>query len=314
MNNQIETWRVQQYTANVYHLSQQMGSRIGPVVRTETFTGKAEYFDRLALATALKKVGRNSPTPNLDITHSRRMVTTSMYEWATLVDRKDKLQNIHDPENQYAKSAMFALGRSMDNVIINAALGTAATGESGSGTQTLGTAQDVLAVAGGVASRMNVQALLKAKLLMDQAEAVGPRYFVHTAAMLEAMLEQTQVTSADYNTVKALVRGELDTFLGFKFIHTELLPLFSATGNTADTFDPSSGLHSSAGNALTPGATTVSGFAFVGDGLLLGRNEGAVGRVDERSDYSYAHQVYASMDFGAVRMEEVKVVQVNSLP
>lgn len=314
MNNQIETWRVQQYTANVYHLSQQQGSRLGPLVRSETFVGKAEYFDRLALATAQKKQGRNTPTPNLDIAHSRRMVTTSMYEWATLVDRKDKLQNIHDPENQYSKAAMNGLGRQMDVVLINAALGNAATGEGGTGTQALGTGQDILAVAGGVASRMNVLALLKAKLLFDQAEAVGPRFFVHTAGFLEAMLEQTQVTSADYNTVRALVKGELDTYLGFKFIHTELLPLFSATGNSTDTFDPTSGLHSVAGGALTPGATTVSGFAFVGDGLLLGRNDGAVGRIDERPDYSYNHQVYASMDFGAVRMEEVKVVQINALP
>lgn len=314
MNNQIEQWRVQQYTANVYHLSQQQGSRLGPLVRTETFVGKAEYFDRLALATALKKQGRNTPTPNLDITHSRRMVTTSMYEWATLVDRKDKLQNIHDPENQYAKAAHFGLGRSMDSVLISAALGNASTGEGGASTQSLGTGQDVLSVAGGVAARMNVQALLKAKLLLDQAETVGPRFFIHTAAMLEGLLEQTQVTSADYNTVKALVKGELDTFLGFKFIHCELLPLFSATGNSTDTFDPTSGLSSTAGNKLTPGATTVAGIAFVGDGLLLGRNEGAVGRIDERPDFSYAHQVYASMDFGAVRMEEVKVVQVNALP
>jgi hypothetical protein len=296
-------------------LSQQKGSRIGPVVRSEVFKGKAEYFDRLGLASAQLKQGRNSPTPNLDIAHSRRMVTTSMYEWATLVDRKDKLQNIHDPENQYSQAAFMALGRSMDTVLINAALGNAVTGEGGTTTSSLGTAQQLVAVSGGAIARMNVQALLKAKLLMDQAEAVGPRYFIHTAAMLEAMLEQTQVTSADYNSVKALVRGEIDTFLGFKFIHTELLPLTSATpSGLGSTFSPTSGLYSSAGNALSLTGTEYAGIAFVGDGLLLGKNEEAIGRIDERPDFSYSQQVYASMDFGAVRMEEVKVVQVNALP
>ncbi len=313
MNSQIETWRVQQYTANVYQLSQQKGSRLGPIVRTEVFKGKSEFFDRLGLSTAQVKSGRNSDTPNLDIAHSRRMVTTSMYEWATLVDRKDKLQNIHDPENQYSQSAMMALGRAMDTVIINAALGNAATAEDGSSTTALGVGQNICAVASGAASRMNVNALLKAKLLLDQAEAVGPRYFIHTAAMLEAMLEQTQVTSADYNTVKALVQGELDTYLGFKFIRTELLPLFSATGSSAATFDSTSGLDGG-GAQITPGATTVAGFCCVGDALLLGKNEEAIGRIDERADKSYSHQVYCSMDFGAVRMEEVKVVQVNALP
>lgn len=314
MNSQIEQWRVQQYTANVYQLSQQKGSRLGPIVRSEVFKGKAEYFDRLGLSTAQLKQGRNTPTPNLDIAHSRRMVTTSMYEWATLVDRKDKLQNIHDPENQYSISAMNALGRSMDQVIINASLGTAVTGESGTGTQILGTSQQIVAVSGAQIARMNVQALLKAKLLMDQAEAVGPRYFIHTAAMLEAMLEQTQVTSADYNSVKALVRGEIDTFLGFTFIHTELLPATSATGAVGATFNPQSGLYSTSGTPLSLTGSEFAGIAIVGDGVLLGKNEEAIGRIDERPDYSYSNQVYCSMDFGAVRMEEVKVVQVNCLP
>lgn len=314
MNSQIETWRVQAYTANVYHLSQQKGARIAPFVRTEVFRGKAEFFDRLGLSTAQLKTGRNTPTPNLDITHSRRMVTTSMYEWATLVDRKDKLQNIHDPENQYAISARNALGRAMDDSLITAALGNAATGESGSTTSALGTAQNLVPVAGGAVARMNVKALLEAKLLFDENEVEGPRYFVHTAGMLEALLEQTQVTSSDYNTVKALVRGEVDTYLGFKFIHSERLPLTSATANSASTFDPTSGLYSTGTGNIALVGTEVAGFCFVGDGLLLGKNEEAIGRIDERPDMSYSMQVYNSMDFGSVRMEEVKVVQINALP
>lgn len=311
MNSQIETWRVQQFAANVYQLSQQKGSRLGGVVRSETFKGKSEFFDRLATASAQQKTGRNTPTPNLDITHSRRMVTTSLYEWATLVDRKDKLQNIHSPENEYSVAARNALGRSMDSVIIAAALGTAATGESGTGTQTLGTGQKVAAVSSGAMSRLNVDALLRAKQLMDAAEVVGPRYLIHTAAHLSALLGQTQVTNSDYNTVKALVNGEVNSFLGFTFIHTELLPLSSVYSSTF-TFNTTSGLYSASGSAI--GATEVSAIALCGDGLILGKNEGAVARIDERADMSYSNQVYASMDFGAVRMEEVKVVEIISLP
>ena len=311
MNSQIEAWRVQAYTANVYNLSQQKGSRLAGVVRNEMFKGKSEFFDRLGLATAQKKTARNGSTPNLDIDHTRRMVTTSMYEWATLVDRKDKLQNIHSPENQYSLAAANALGRSLDDVIIAAALGTAATGEDGSSTSSMGNTNKVAAVSAGTIARMNVQALLKAKLLLDQAEAVGPRYFIHTAAMLEAMLEQTQVTSADFNTVKALVNGEVDTFLGFKFIHSERLPLASVY-STGWKYATDTGLYSASGSSL--GSTEYSGICFVGDGLVLGKNEGAVGRIDERPDASYSMQVYASMDFGAVRMEENKVVEIIALP
>jgi hypothetical protein len=148
--------------------------------------------------------------------------------------------------------------------------------------------------------------------LMDQAEAEGPRFFVYTAGMLEAMLEQTQVTSADYNSVRALVKGEVDTYLGFKFIHSERLPLSSVYASGL-TYDSVTGLYSGAGT-VSAGGTSVAGLAFVGDGLLLGKNEEAVGRIDERPDMSYSMQVYNSMDFGAVRMEEVKVVAIQTLP
>ena len=312
MNFQIDQWRVQAYTANVYQLSQQRMSRIGPVVRSEVFKGKAEYFDRMGLATAQKKIGRNTPTPNLDIPLSRRQVSTSMYEWATLVDRKDKLLQIHDPENQFAQAASMALGRSMDQVLIAGALGNAQTGESGTTPVALPNTQKVAAVAQGASSSLNVATLLQVKQIMDAAEAVGQRYLVHNAAQLQNLLGQTQVTSSDYNTVKALVNGELDTYLGFKFIHTELIVPSSTYSNNL-TFDPNTGLYSVASNAITPNyANAFSAFAFVGDGIILGKNEEAIGRIDERPDYSYAMQVYNSMDFGAVRMEEVKVVEIVS--
>lgn len=310
MNSQIESWRIQAYTANVYQLAQQRMSRIGPTVRTEVFKGKTEYFDRMGLATAQPKVARNSPTPNLDIPLSRRAVTTTMYEWATLVDRKDKLQQIHDPENQFAQAASMALGRSMDSVLIAGALGLATTGETAGSTTALGNGQKIACVSQGALSSLNVATLLGVKQLMDAAEVVGPRFLVHDAAQLQSLLGQTQVTSADYNTVRALVHGEIDTYLGFKFIHTELIVASSVYSNGL-TFDAATGLYSASG-AITVPSTAKSAFAYVGDGLLLGKNEEAVGRIDERPDFSYSTQVYNSMDFGAVRMEETKVVEIIS--
>lgn len=43
------------------------------------------------------------------------------------------------------------------------------------------------------------------------------RYFAHSAQQLADLLSTTQVTSADYNSVKALVNGTLNSFLGLKF-------------------------------------------------------------------------------------------------
>lgn len=308
MDINIEQWRVQQYAANVYQLSQQKASRLAPLVRKETFRGKAEFFDRLGLATAQAKGARNADTPNLNILHSRRMVTASTYEWATLVDRQDKLATIHMPENEYAVSARNALGRKMDDVLFVAAFGNAAAGEDGTTVVSLPNTKKIASVASAALAKLNLDALRTAKFLFDAAEVEGQRFLVVDADSLMALLGDTKVTSADYNSVKALVNGELDTYMGFKFIHSERLPLATTYDANTFKFDTATGLYSAGGTAVA--GTDKTCLAFVGDGLIFGTREGMVGKVEQRPDKSYDTQVYASMDFGAVRMDEDKVISI----
>lgn len=312
MNNQLETWRVQAYGQQVRHLYQQSGSRLkGKGVRNESFTGKSEFFDRLGLATAQDKSGRNAETPNLDVTHSRRMVTTVTREWGTLVDRKDKLQNIHMPESEYAKAAAAALGRKADDILIRAALGVAYTGEDGTTSQTLGNAQKIAAVESSALDYANVQLLRKVKRKMDEEEVVGKRYIVCGADFIEALLSDSQVTSGDFNVVKALVQGEVNSFMGFEFIRTEIIGDMLAASFDADTFkwNATTGLYDSGGTAVA--ASDKVALAFAEGALLLGENVGGqINRIDERSDKGYSMQVYSAMDLGAVRMEEAGVVQM----
>lgn len=311
MNSVIETWRVAQYTQNVYHLSQQKDSRLSGLVRREMVKGKTEYFDRLGLATAVRKTGRNTPTPNLDIGHSRRALTTNMYEWGTLVDKKDKLQNIHSPENEYAKSARMAMGRSMDDVIIDAMLNYAYTGESGTTQQTLGTGQIIASVKSGAIDKLSVATLLQMKEIFDSNE-VDPslqRYVVLNSNQIRNLLNESEVKSADYNTIRALAMGQIDTFMGFKFIQSERTPL-AKTYSDLDSFaySTTTGLYAGGGTAV--GATDQAVIAFCGDGVINGIGMDPVGRIEERSDMSYSMQVYTAMDIGAVRMDEDKVLHV----
>lgn len=315
MNSQIETWRVQAYAANVYQLAQQEGSVVAPLVRPEKFTGKAEFFDRIGKATAQDKAGRNTDTPNLDIDHSRRMVTTITREWGTLVDRKDKLQNIHSPASEYAKAAAMGLGRKRDRVLIESAFGSAQTGEDGSTVVSLPNAQKVASVAASALDYPNIQMLRKAKRLMDHAQVKGKRYIVHSADFLEALLAVTQITSSDYNTVKALVAGDINTFMGFEFKPCEEIDSYLASTFDANTFkyDTTTGLYNASGTVL--GGTEKVALACVGDGLIEGETTGSfIARIDERSDKGYSQQVYTAMDIGGVRMEDEKVVQLIYKP
>jgi hypothetical protein len=123
------------------------------------------------------------------------------------------------------------------------------------------------------------------------------------AQMLEELLGVTEVVSADYNSVKALVNGELNTFLGFNFIRTELTPW-------VNTFLGFNFIRTE----LTPWVNESSDYrgslAIQGSGLGMAIGQDVITRIDERADKSYSTQVYLCMTFGATRVEEEKVVEI----
>ena len=284
MSSQITTAFVEQYSANIQMLSQQMGSLLRDAVRNESITGKDAYFDQIGKVTAQIKVSRHSDTPQIDTPHSRRRVSLADYEFADLIDQQDKVRLLIDPTSSYAKAAAYAMGRAMDDVIIAAALGSANTGVSGGTAVALPAGNIVAANLGGTG--MNIAKLAAAKQILDAGD-VDPsikRHIVVSPAEIADLLNNTTVTSSDFNTIKALVQGEIDSFMGFKF-HVSNRLVDNGAGNTQC-------------------------IAFAEDGILLGVGKDVTARIDERSDKSYATQVYYCQTIGATRMEEAKVVSV----
>ena len=282
MSTQVTTAFVQQFASNVELLSQQRGSRLRRAVSEEAVTGEKAFFDQIGSSAAQKRTTRHGDTPLMETPHSRRMVTLDEYEWADLIDTADKVKMLADPTSQYAQTAAFAIGRSMDDVVITAATGTAKTGKAGATSTSLPSGNQI---AHGSAD-MTLAKLLSAKKILDDAD-VDPslkRYMIVGPAQLEALLGVTSVTSADFNSVKALVQGEINTFLGFEFIVSTRLAVAS--------------------NIRTC-------FAFAEGGIKLGVSKDVTARIDERSDKSYSTQVYYCAQFGATRMEEDKVVQIS---
>ena len=283
MSSQITTAFVQQYSANIQMLSQQMGSLLRDKVRLESVVGKNAFFDQVGSVTAVVKTSRHSDTPQIDTPHARRRVSLADYEFADLIDQQDKVRLLIDPTSSYAQAAAMAMGRAMDDVIITAALGTSFTGETGSTSTTLPSAQKI-AEAG--TDGLTIAKLRTAKEKFDLA-SVDPsiqRYMIVSPRQITDLLGTTSVTSSDFNTVKALVQGEVDSFMGFKFITSNRLSIESSKRKC---------------------------IAFASDGIALGVGKDVSARIDERADKSYATQVYYCMSIGATRMEEEKVVEVK---
>ena len=281
MSTQITTDFVQQYRSNVQMLSQQMGSLLRDAVDVETVNGDKAFFEQVGSAAASARTSRHADTPLMNTPHPRRMVTLTDYEYADLIDDQDKLRMLISPESTYARAAAAAIGRSMDDVIIAAMGGTAYTGTTGSTSTALPAASKIAHGSAG----LTIAKLVTAKKKLDE-QSVDPsiqRYIVVSPEQIEDLLNSTTVTSADFNTVKALVQGDIDTFVGFKFITS---------------------------NRLTDDGTSRLCYAWAQDGVKLAMGKEPTAKIDERSDKSYATQVYYCSSFGSTRLEEVKVIEI----
>ena len=281
MSTQINTAFVQQYSANVQMLSQQMGSLLRDTVDSESVNGDKAFFEQVGQAAAQARTTRHGDTPLMETPHSRRMVTLTDYEYADLIDDQDKLRMLADPTSTYARAAAAAIGRAMDDTIISAMGGTAKTGTTGSTSTALPSTQKIAHGSAG----LTIAKLVTAKKKLDEksVDPSIPRYIVVSPEQIEDLLNSTTVTSADFNTVKALVQGDIDTFVGFKFITS---------------------------NRLTDDGTSRLCYAWAQDGMKLAIGKEPTAKIDERSDKSYATQVYYCSSFGSTRMEEEKVVEI----
>jgi hypothetical protein len=284
MSNQITTAFVQQYSNNVQMLSQQKGSLLRSAVDVETVVGKNAFFDQVGSALAVKRTTRHADTPQMDTPHARRRVSLVDYEYADLIDNQDKIRTLIDPTSAYASAAAYALGRAQDDEIIAALSGTAYTGETGSTATALPVSQKITE---GGTNGLTIAKLRSAKEILDAA-SVDPsiaRYIAVSPKQITDLLGTTEVTSSDFNTVKALANGEVNSFLGFNFIVS---------------------------NRLTSAASKRLCLVWAMDGCKMAIGQDLMTRIDERADKGYAHQVYVCQSIGATRMEEDKVVTIEA--
>jgi hypothetical protein len=288
MSTEINKAFVQQFSNNLIILSQQKGSKLAGSVMRKDVTGKYAHFDRLGATAASLRTSRHGDTPLVDTPHSRRRVTLNDYEVADLIDHQDEVRMLIDPKSAYAQSMGFALGRTMDDLIIDAADGNATAIDSSDSASNVAVAHTVDEDFNTANSDIILEKVIEAKRILTANEVSDEEmYFVLDAtALYSGLMNETEVQSADYNSIKALVRGELNTFLGFNFIQTERL------NDSSESFK----------NCLA--------YAKSGIGLAMGQDINV--RMSERDDKSYATQVYAAMTAGAVRVEEEKVVVVEA--
>jgi hypothetical protein len=177
---------------------------VGAVRQRRGVEGSTVRFPKVGRGVATPRITQTDVTP-LNVGFSN--VTCTLQDWnaAEYSDIFSQAKVNFDERQELVQVLGNAIGRRQDQLILDAL-----TAASGTGT----VSNDI----GGSDTNLNVAKLREAKRLLD-AKNVPPegRNIILHASGLASLLSETAVTSSDFNTVKALVSGEINTFLGFTF-------------------------------------------------------------------------------------------------
>lgn len=192
------------FDAEVHQAYQAKAQLVGATRQRRGVEGATVKFPKVGKGVATLRVPQTDVTPlNVDFSQ----VTATLEDWnaAEYSDIFMQQKVNFDERQELVQVVANAIGRRQDQLILDAL--------TASGTS-LAVGNDV----GGADTNLNVAKLREAKKLLDKGN-VPPqdRHMVIHANSLASLLSETAVTSTDFNTVKALVSGEVDTFLGFKF-------------------------------------------------------------------------------------------------
>lgn len=289
MTATINTAFINQFSDNIHTLVREEGSKLRSIFKTVDASGEKHFFDRIDKLLVSEVTGRKDVTDLSDPAHSRRMATLKRYAGHTYLDDLDKIKLLIDPTNEYAKALADAHGENYDIILYDQLLGTASTGQDGSGSQAFDTSNQQIAhgSAGLTVAKLHqgLKILESNEIDIDREEI----FMCVGAEGIEDLLTDStngvQISSFDYQDSKTMATGRMPNFRGVNIVRTQRVP-----DETVD--------------------TTYRALMFTRDAMKVAVKGNLELKTAERPDLNYLYQVSAYMNFGGVRMEEKKVVDV----
>lgn len=207
MSLQLSNVAVTEFDAMVKQTYQGMG-KLRPTVTLRTgVVGSTMKFPKIGKGVASLRVPQTDVVP-MNVAHSHATATLQDWLASEYTDVFMQAAVNYDEQRELATVIAGGLGRREDQLIIDAmdAVGAASVTQN----------------EGGANTGLNIPKLLAAQKILDDRGVPGSdRFFVMSATGKQQLLTTTEATSSDYNTVKALVTGQIDTFIGFRFIMIE---------------------------------------------------------------------------------------------
>jgi len=286
---EVEKALVQQFSSNFGILSQQKQSRLEGSVTVESgIIGTSKRIDDIGSNEAEDVIVRGTPLGSKELPHQGRYVDLTDSEWWSHVYQMDAQKMLADPKSPYLGQGVAAQNRKKDLRII------AALGGSARQIKADGTSENIVLPAAQKIAHSNL-GLTRAKIVqgleilglanaIDDDEMTDMLTLVITQRQISDVLNDDKLTSADYNAVRLLMDAKVDVFLGAKWKKT---------------------------NLLTKTAGIRYCYMFVKSGCVLGIGKEIASNITVRGDlHGQPWQPYNWMSTGAVRREDVKVVEI----
>lgn len=277
---------VQQWDSTIQHLAQQRSSRLEKAATDKgSITGESFTYNQLAaIANTPENTVRHGDTDWSDAIHTTRVCLMKDFYQALPVDRADEPKMLVNPgATAYPEALNMAWNRRKDAVLF-AALGATVTLKDGT-TADLAAGNKIAAGGTGFTKAKIIQA----KKLFRAYEADGVDFggdlnCAYNSEMMEDVLSDTTLTSADFMAVKMLYEGDIGgKWMGITWIPYEAISLVSSTYTT---------------------------YMWSKSGLIRGTGF-TEGRTQRRGDKKDTLQVSMAGSVGAIRAEENKVVEIK---
>lgn len=297
----IEDMKTIQYSRRLRASLQQTASRLRGRCRVRTgLRDKLVEISTMGKRTLSKSIDGKGDTPDNANKFDKRWMYPEFYDDGYVHDTQFALTSqLADQVFSETQDAMLAAcERTIDERMVNALLGDVLVGAQGTDKLSLPASQIVAVNAQyeplgegqtGIITGLTFDKirLAKRRLMKDEAMKRGDSAFLLVSVdQLLRMLGDEKATNEQYVAVKALIDGDLKTFMGFEWVVTEALP-------------------------YDEGAKERTCVAYVKDALEFGFWEESRSEISKRSDKKNCPQIYTKIALGGARAEDKGVVAIK---
>lgn len=211
MSKNLTNAAVIEFDNEVKHIYQGMRTLRNTVSLRTGVVGESYKFTRMGKGTANQKATQADVTP-MDIAHARQTATMQNWNAPEYTDIFDQAEVNFDERQELAYTIAGAIGRREDQLVIDActAVTFAATNDGNADT---GRVFDISGT-----RNFDFEVVRQAAQHLNEIECENmDRHFVIQAGVLNELLSTAQTSSTDYVTIKTLMNGEIDTWMGFKW-------------------------------------------------------------------------------------------------